>query len=138
MPWQNVVLSDISTQLELVPVGTYTFELAPGAKFDEKGNLRVSATIVNDGEFTGKRVFFSYPDPESISKAGKVNSWSATALKRLTQAIGEDPQEGESLDTYLNRVAGAHFQTNITHTPATEQYPNPSVNVNIFNPKPAA
>src|ERR1700675_76509 len=119
MPWTNVNLSDVSTQLELIPAGTYTFELAPGAKLDEKGNLRVSATIVQDGEFTGKRVFFSYPDPESVSSKGKINSWSATAFKRFTQAIGEEPAPGESYDAYLNRIAGAHFQTSITHTPVT-------------------
>ena len=139
MSWENIKLSDVSTQLELIPAGVYTFELSPGAKFDEKGNLRVSATIVNDGEFTGKRVFFSYPDPESISaKTGKVNNWSATALKRFTEALGADYQDGELPDALLNRVAGAHFQTAITHTAPTDQYPNPSINVNIFNMKPAA
>lgn len=138
MPWQNVNLSDVSVQDQIIPVGTYTFELAPGAKFDEKGNLRTSATIVNDGEFTGKRMFFSYPDPEGISSKGKSQAWSATAFKRLTVAIGEDPQDGESLDGYLNRVAGARFQSNVTHSAPTDAYPNPSANLNIFNPRPAA
>lgn len=124
--------------LEVIPPNTYTFELSPGAKIDEKGNLRASATIVNDGEFTGKRVFFSYPDPEGFSSLGKSNQWSAVAFKRFTQAVGEDIQEGEAPDAYLNRIAGAHFQTSTTLSVPTEQYPNPGVQVNLFKVKPAA
>lgn len=139
MAWTNVDLKDVSTQIELLPQGVYTFEIAPGAKYDERnGAIKLSATVVGEGEFVGKRVFFSYPDPESVSSAGKPMKWSATAFKRLTQALGEDPSQGEDHVAYLNRIAGSRFATSITHTPATDQYPNPSVSVNLFNVRPAA
>lgn len=137
MGWENIDLKDISTQDALIPPGVYSFELSSGAKFDEKGTIKTSATVNGNGEFTGKRVFFTYPDPESISAAGKVNSWSAVAFKRLEQALGVDVNEGESPVDYLNRVAGNRFQGTITHSPATEQYPA-QARLNIFNVKPAA
>jgi|SRR5882672_9683427 len=137
MSWENIDLKDISTQTELLPAGTYNFELSPGAKKDERGALKVSATVNGHGEFTGKRVFFSFPDPEAISAEGKSMAWSATALKRFEQAIGIEINPGETKEAYLNRVAGNHFQTSTTINPATEQYP-PSVRVNLFNFKPSA
>jgi len=137
LSWQNIDLKDVSTQVELLPAGVYTFELSPGAKYDDKGAIRASATVNGHGEFTGKRVFFSYPDPESISSKGKVNSWSAVALKRLEQAIGIEINPGEDKVEYLNRVAGNHFQGTVTITPANEQYPA-SVSLGLFNVKPAA
>lgn len=137
MSWQNIDLKDVSTQDALMPAGTYTFELSAGAKYDEKGALRASATVTGSGEFVGKRVFLSFPDPETISSKGKPNTWSATALKRLEQAIGIDENEGEDHADYLNRVAGNRFQTSVVATPATDQYP-PGIQVSLFNFKPAA
>lgn len=138
MAWTNVDLKNVSTQLELIPEGTYTLELAPGTKYDEKnGAVRASASIVGDGEFTGKRVFFSYPDPESISSKGKVNTWSAVALKRLIESLGVDQNEGEDVVEFLNRISGNRFAGTIKHQPATEQYPA-SASLNLFNVKPAA
>jgi hypothetical protein len=137
MGWQDIDLKDVSTQVELLPEGTYTFELSPGAKYDDKGNIRLSATVNGSGEFTGKRVFFSFPDPTGISSKGKPFTWSAVALKRFVEAIGIDINEGEDKVEYLNRVAGNHFQTKVTVTPANEQYPA-SVQVSLFNFKPAA
>lgn len=120
-----------------MPAGTYTFELSAGAKFDERGALRASATVNGHGEFTGKRVFFSFPDPETISSKGKPNTWSATALKRFEQAIGIEINPGEDKAEYLNRVAGNRFQTSVVVTPATDQYPA-GIQVSLFNFKPAA
>jgi hypothetical protein len=137
LSWQEIDLKDVSTQVELLPAGVYNFELSPGAKYDEKGSIRTSATVNGHGEFTGKRVFFSYPDPTSVSRAGKINSWSAVALKRLEQALGIDINPGEDKVEYLNRVAGTHFQGTVTITPANENYPA-SVNLNLFNVRPSA
>lgn len=137
MAWENINIQDISTQMELLPEGKYNFELSAGAKFDEKGTLKASATVNGNGEFTGKRVFFTYPDPESVSAAGKVNSWSAVAFKRLEQALGVDINPGENPVDYLNRAAGGHFTGTITHSPATEQYPA-QVRLNLFNVQPGA
>jgi hypothetical protein len=138
MSWNNIDLSKISLDVELVPEGTYTFELSPGAKLTEWGALSCAGRIVNDGEFTGKTVFFSYPDPEGTSKDGKPMAWSATAFKRLTQALGEDVLDGEDKVTYLNRVAGSRFLMPIKHTVPTEEYPTKKVNALIFNVKAAA
>ena len=138
MSWQNIDLKNISTQPEAIPDGTYTLEVKPGAKLNDRETLLVSASISQDGEFTGRNVYFSYPDPESVSASGKINSWSATAFKRLEQALGVDMNEGETPVEYLNRVAGSKFQAPITTTPATEDYPQPRTNVKIFNVKPAA
>src|ERR1700690_2778624 len=106
MSWANIDLKNVSTEFELVPEGKYTLELSSGAKYNDNGTILASATIVSEGEFAGKRVLFSYPDPESTSSKGKVQSWSAVAFKRLTQAIGVDVNEGEDHAAYLNRVAG--------------------------------
>ena len=135
MSW-NVKWSDVAAQDPIVPEGRYTLELAPGAKFIESGALKTSATVVNDGEFTGKRVFFSYPDPEGSSAQGKSFAWSKTAFKRLIAAIGVDPEEGEPEDQYLNRVAGNRFTGQIRHR-AQEGYPT-QAELNLFNVSPAA
>lgn len=137
MSW-NIKWAEVSTQDAIIPVGTYTLELAPGSKFNEQGALKASATIVNDGEFTGKRVFFSYPNPEGSSSEGKSFAWSKTAFKRLIAALGVEPEDGESEDAYLNRAAGNRFRGSITHSKATEQYPNPQAGLSLFNLGPAA
>lgn len=133
MSWETIDLTSVSTALEIIPEKTFTFELLPGAKYDERDPNRIScqAAIVQDGEFTGRRIFFSYPDPS-------VKEWSPKALKRLEQAIGIDIERGEDPVTYLNRVAGNHFMTNVTHSKPTDEYPNPRANLNLFNVKPAA
>lgn len=138
MAWQNFDLTNVSTQTEVIPAKAYTFELAPGAKYDDRGSLQVSATIVNDGEFTGKRVFFSYPDPEGFSREGKPMAWSATALKRLLEALGSEQEPGEDPVSTLNRVAGNRFASSIKHSTPTDQYPTVRAELAIFNVKPAA
>jgi|HubBroStandDraft_5_1064220.scaffolds.fasta_scaffold206100_3 hypothetical protein len=137
MSWTNIDLSKISLDTELIPEGVYTLELSPGAKYNDWGALQCQGRVINDGEFKGKPVFFSYPDPEGVSKEGKPMAWSATAFKRLTVALGEDLTEGETPDVYLNRVAGTHFSAPITHTVPTEEYPVKKLNVKIFNVKAA-
>lgn len=138
MSWRNIDLKNISLDNELIPAGTYVLEISPGAKFNDFGTLQVQARVADEGEFKGKVVFFSYPDPEGVSKDGKPMAWSATAFKRLTVAIGDDPLEGESPDTYLNRVAGSRVSMPVVHTVPTDEYPTIRLNPRIFNVKPAA
>lgn len=94
---------------EAVPAGNYIFKLQPGAA--ERVNPYSNVTELNvrfdvvEGEFSGRPVFFAYPDPESLSKKGKPNTWSAQALKKLEIALGVDAFEGEGTTEYLNRVA---------------------------------
>lgn len=133
MTWKNIDLANINPNLELIPAKQYTFELLVGAKYDDRdpGRISANAAIVNDGEFTGRRLFFSYPNPE-------IKEWSPKALKRLEQALGVDAQEGEDPVAYLNRAAGSRFGAAVTHTVPNEEYPNPRANLNIFSVKPAA
>jgi hypothetical protein len=135
MSW-NVKWSDVSAQDAIVPEGKYTLELAPGAHFQENGGLKTSASVISENEFNGKRVFFSYPNPEGTSSAGKSFAWSKTAFKRLISAIGVDPEEGESEDSYLNRVAGSRFTGQIRHR-TQEGYPT-TAELNLFNVSAAA
>jgi hypothetical protein len=134
----NVKWDEVSGQDSIIPEGTYTLEVAPGARFNEQGSLKASASVVDGGEFTGKRVFFSYPNPDGVSNGGKSFAWSKTAFKRLITALGEDPQEGEPEDAYLNRVAGNRFRGQIRHSKPNDQYPNAQAELNLFNVGPAA
>lgn len=138
MSWTNIDLKSISLQVDLIPEGKYTFEVSPGAHLNDKGTLLMQARVSQDGEFKGKPVFFSYPDPESISAGGKVNSWSGVAFKRLEQALGVDCNDGETAESYAQRVAGSRFTGTITHSPVTDEYPTPRINLNLFKVAPAA
>lgn len=136
MSW-NIKWSEVNTQDETIPVGSYTFELAPGARYNEAGALKFSVTVVDGGEFTGRRLFPSFPNPEGTSAAGKSFAWSKTCFKRLITAIGVEPEEGEAEDHYLNRVAGSRFRSSIKHR-VSEEYPQPQAELNLFNFGPAA
>lgn len=134
MGWNNIDLTTVNPNLEIIPKDkTFTWELAPGTKYDERdsGRIVASATIVNDGEFTGRRLSFSYPDPSK-------KDWSPRMLKRLEQALGVDASIGEDPVAYLNRAAGNRFMTDVRHTEPNDEYPNPMANLNIFNVRPSA
>lgn len=110
MSWENVTLAD--TKIEKpspVPVGSYVFTLQPGASYRtnpyngiQELNVRFDVT---EGEFSGRPVFVSYPDPTALNKEGKPLTWSAQALKKLEISIGQDALPGEDTASYLNRVA---------------------------------
>lgn len=139
MSWQNIDLSKVSTQTESIPAGTYTFELAAGASYDERtGAIKASGIVADENEYKGKRVFFSYPDPESLSSKGKVQAWSAQAFKRLEQAIGVDVESGEDKVAYLHRVAGNRFSMPVVLSTPTDEYPTPRANAQLLNVKAAA
>lgn len=109
MSWQNLNLKEINpSDLNLVADGTYVFQLNSGAKYNEFGGIYASATIQSDGEFRGKRVAFSYPNPDEYS-------WSAPALKRLAVVTGQDVEDNEDPVTFLNRIAGSTFSGKIVN-----------------------
>lgn len=140
MSWTNYDLTTVNPNMEIIPSGAYTFQIL-GAKYDEKGagRLEVTATIVTEGDFTGRKMYFSFPDPDSISsRTGKKNDWSAKALKRLEQSLGVDSAPGEDPVSYLNRAAGNRFSAPVKHSKPTDEYPNPRAEVDIFNFSPAA
>lgn len=137
MSWTNINLKEINpAQLDLVAAGTYTFSLNTGAKYNDNGAILASATIESDGEFRGKRMLFSYPDPESISSSGKVQQWSSVAFKRLEVALGQDVEEGEDPVAYLNRVAGSKFSAGVVVK--DDNTGTKRSNIQLLNVKPAA
>lgn len=141
MSWNDINLKDISPVEEIIPEKTFTFELLPGAKFDERGSggVNVQFAIVNDGEFTGRRMFGFYPDPTSVSaRSGKRQDWSGVAMRRLEQALGIDINDGEKVVEYLNRAAGGRVSTSVKHSAPTDEYPTPKAQLNLLNVKPAA
>lgn len=136
MSWENINLKEISTQeFDLVPTGVYTFEVLPGAKYNEQGALIGSLAISSDGEFKGRRMFYSFPDPESTSSKGKVQSWSGVALKRFEQATGVDANDGESKPDYMNRVAGNRIQYPVIVK--EDETGTKRANLQLLNVKPA-
>lgn len=130
MAWSNINLNDVPTGRELLPGGDYTFEVVQGSakfgKFDPNA-VEFRASVVG-GEFAGRPVFISYPDPEK-------QDWSPTAFKRLSVALGVEIADGEGPIDYLGRVGGLHF-----NLPVTIVKDNQGVDrqrFNILNPKPA-
>jgi hypothetical protein len=137
LSWTSINLKEVNpAQLDVVAAGTYKFRLNPGAKYNERGSILASATIESDGEFTGKRVLFSYPDPESVSQDGKVQTWSSVALKRLEVATGQEFEDGEDPVAFLNRIAGSVFSTKITTK--EDATGTTRSNLQLLNVRPAA
>ena len=134
MSWENLDLSTINPNMENVPPGDYTFAIN-GANWGktDPNRLEVNATIVTEGDFTGRKMFFSYPDPEKPKC-----DWSLKMLKRLEQAIGVDQTPGQSPVEYLNSVAGHRFAAPVRNGKVTDEYPTPRSEVDIFKVRPAA
>lgn len=136
MAWTDVNLKDVVVEkpdFPEIPLGTYTFELLPGAKMDDYNGVSVSAAVVTEGESRGRRAFFSFPDPTSLSQAGKPKSWSIQALKKFEVALGVEANDGESPTEYLNRAAGTRFGAEIKLSTRTKQDGSPRHELNIFS-----
>jgi len=103
-------LSDVKLSKPAGPdAGRYTLVLVPTAevrknKFTNNDELNLSASI-SDGEFSGRRVFWTYPDPATIGADGKPFAWSVQAMKKLQICLGLEPYDEESLADYFNRAA---------------------------------
>jgi hypothetical protein len=154
MPFVDVQLSDVELEKPSpVPVGSYKFKLQPGAAYRESkfskdidGNpvqeLNVRLDVI-EGDFAGRPVFVSYPDPTAISKKdGKPMKFAAQALKVLEIALGVDSVPGEDPATYLNRVATSGNSL-INGTMIDNSYTKNGQTVTqakfgIFSPTPAA
>jgi len=127
--WQDINLADVPTGWELLPKGSYTFSVLPGSKYNDRDPGRVDfALAVVGGEFAGKRIYTSFPNPQQFS-------WSPTVLKRFAEAIGSDPEPGEDPVTYLNRVANLHVDYDVIHKADSQGVER--ANINLFKPRPA-
>jgi len=128
--WQNINLKEINaSDLNLVADGVYSFQLNPGAQYNNYGGIFLSATIQSDGEFKGKRMSFSYPDPAEYN-------WAAPALKRLFVVTGNDVEEGEDPVAALNRIAGATFSAKVVNK--DDKTGTKRSNLQTMSVKPAA
>ena len=108
MGWKDIDLSTVSVTIDPIAVGDYTLELLPGAKYNttDAQKVEAQAAIVN-GEFAGRRIFFSYPNPDNYE-------WSPKAFKRLELALGVESTPGEDPVEYLNRNANMRFGATIS------------------------
>ena len=111
MGFVDIKLSDVKLEKPAgPPAGKYVFQLMPGAevrvnKFTGSEELNLSASIT-EGEFAGRRVFWTYPDPQAVGKnSGKPFTWSLQAMKKLEISLGLDAFDGESYTDYFNRAA---------------------------------
>lgn len=141
MAWATFNISEISLAPDIIAPGEYTFQLL-GAKYSERdpSRLEVTAAIVSEGDFAGRKMFFSYPDPSGINpRTGKKQDWSAKAFKQLEQALGVDMADGEDAAAYLNRASGSRFEAPVTvREYETEAGQQKKSDVSIFKVRPAA
>lgn len=109
MSWTDVDLTNIPTDIDLLPEEKeFVFELLPGARYGRFQQGRVEAAArVAEGEFTGRVLYFSYPDPTE-------QPWSIGVFARMIKALGP-ADEGEDPVAYLNRVAGQRFVSKVRH-----------------------
>jgi len=139
MSWTNVDLSNVNPNIEIVPEGEYTFKLG-GAKYGDSdpGRIECNATVSTEGDFTGRKLFFSYPDPQKPRC-----EWSPRMLKQLEIALGIDALPGQDPVAYLNGAAGNVFAAPVKHrkggvNPTTgDNYPD-RAEIDIFKVRVAA
>ena len=99
--------SEVQPLPTLLPEGDYQFRLL-GGKAEGDGRTTV-ATAIGEGEFTGKKFTYSYPNFAE-------QEWGINEFKRLVIALGEDIQDEEEPADYLNRVAGGTFAMRVFHS----------------------
>jgi hypothetical protein len=132
MGWTEIDLPSVSTTITPVAEGEYTFELLAGAKFSEYDAARVeAAAAIVDGEFAGRRLFFSYPDPDK-------QEWAPRVFKRLVESLGQDIEQGENPVSYLNRSAGLRFKAPVKHRAGGDEGAPKKADIDIFHVKPSA
>lgn len=131
--WTAIKFSEINPNPEVIPAGEYVFSLN-GAKYNDtdKNKVECNATIVSEGDFTGRKLFFSYPDPA-------VYDWSTKAFKRMESALGTDMADGADPIEYLNSVAGTHFGASTKVRPEDKERGYPAkADIQLFSVHPAA
>lgn len=107
MGWEDVDLSGVNPNYEIIAQGDYVFQVCPGAGKDDYGNLSIQLNVQSDGPFKGRRVFVNLPDPGK-----EENKWVLKALKRVEQAVGIEQEfaNGETVIAWAKRL-GENFAT---------------------------
>ena len=145
MPWENVKLSEIAPEdkeFSAIPGGVYTMSLRPGATYRESrqipgtNELNVGVAIT-EGDFQGRVLFMTYPDPDSTTASGKSNKWSAQALKKLEISLGLDSTAGEDPAEFLNRAASNGHSTFKASVKTREANGKTYNDVQLFSVAPA-
>jgi hypothetical protein len=139
MSWQEIDLTGVSTDMEMVPEGMYVFSLLAGAKpgkFDPE-KIELGAKIA-EGEYAGRVVYFSYGNPDKVPAMIGAFKRLEIALARST---GVSIQEGEQPVSYLNneQVVNGKFLGTVRHRvrPATEDREAQNLtDMNVFKVKP--
>ena len=136
MSWNEIDLQGVSADMELIPEGKYLFSLLSGAKYSQwnPNKIEVGAKI-DEGEFAGRVVYFSYGDPEKVpAMVGAFKRLEIALSKNTGTAIetGQDPVE------YLNSVTGGKFISDIKHRTYTnnEGETNTKAELAVFKVKP--
>ncbi len=93
MGFETVVVADVKIEKNTPPVGSYVFQLLPGAVQKESKfkaglmELHLSASVA-EGDEQGKRVFWQYPDPTAIAKNGKATLITSAVLRMIAHDLG--------------------------------------------------
>ena len=102
----GVKWSEVEIQPTIIPEGEYQFRLLGGRN---ENSRTLVTTLINDGEYTGRKFSFSYPNFDE-------QAWGLTEFKRLTIALGLDIDDNESAENYLSRAAGQTFVMKVFHS----------------------
>ncbi len=111
------ITESVSAEFTPLPQGSYNFTLLPASNFDEARQRLNIAIAVSEGDYKGRRVFPSLP------KAEGTQHWSNEVLARISTATGVTAVEGETPESFLNRIASngnATFKARVYHKPYTK------------------
>ena len=100
------LVSEVNPEPEMIPEGEYVYTFLAEPKrmaLARKRAIDCNATIFSQGDFTGRKVFFRYPNPD-------LKDWSSKVMKRLTGALGVEVEDGTNPIDSLNAAAGTHFR----------------------------
>ena len=139
MSWVEVDLHGMADEMERIPEGEYVFALLAGARYGkfDQGKIELAGKIV-DGEYAGRVIYFSYPDPAK-------QDWSPAALKRLESCLvkagAPAAEEGQDPVSYLSQedVVGAQFKALVFHRDYTDSNGEEQkrTEIRLFKIKPA-
>ena len=123
--FEHVQLQRVDPNFELIPAGTYTFQVLKAAKVgypkdnpvNEKVDFQVA--IANDERFSGRRLFPTLFDDDKSLKI----------MRKIMDATGILHEDGEPLEEWLTRLVTerAEFKAEVQVVPDMRKgVPNPN------------